>query len=191
MTQPMPRLAAVTGRFQPFHRDHLELVEHAMTLADAVVIGITNPDERSRIADGTSAHRHTDAANPFSYFDRQRIICAALLGEDFAPDTFTIVPFPLDQPQVWGDYIPTHAVQLVRTFSPWEHRKVSLLEDGGYPVEVLEGDSATRIHATEVRRAITEGQPWEHWVPEGAAAVLRTIVKPTPDCEHQTKDSTG
>ncbi|MEO1575526.1 MAG: adenylyltransferase/cytidyltransferase family protein [Pseudomonadota bacterium] len=188
----MPRIAAVTGRFQPFHNDHLELVSHAMARADAVIIGITNPDERSRIADVASAHRHTEAANPFSYFDRQRIVRAALLGAGFAPGSFTIVPFPLDQPGVWADYIPAQAVQFVRVFSPWERRKAELLESGGYAVEVLEGDPATRIHATEIRRAIGEGRPWAHWLPEGAIEVLRSIVASSPaPREPATQGTTG
>ncbi len=188
MTPRKPSLAAVTGRFQPFHRDHLDLIMHAMKRADALVIGITNPDQRSRIPDAASAHRHTDAANPFSYFDRQRMVRSALLGACIEPEAFTIVPFPLDEPGVYGDYIPKDALQLVRTFSPWEHRKVSLLEAGGYTVEVLEGDPQTRIHATDVRRAIAEGRPWEHWVPKGAADVLRTILAPPIADEARTKE---
>ena len=59
-------LAAVTGRFQPVHAQHLELFALALAEHDHLVVAVTNPDSGARHEAATSTHRHTDAANPFT-----------------------------------------------------------------------------------------------------------------------------
>ncbi len=167
-----PPSIAITGRFQPFHRDHLDLVVHGLKLADRVIIGITNPDRRSLKAVPSSAHRHQAGANPFTYLERQRIIRAALNGAAVDLGRYEIVPFPLDAPNVWPDYISLSTPQLVRVFSDWERDKVTTLRNGGYEVVVLDGDPADRISASNVRAAMAAGQPWQHWLPRGSAEAL-------------------
>lgn len=166
---------AITGRFQPFHLDHLELVMYGLSKGKHVFIGITNPDIGSLKAIPSSAHRHRPGANPFTYLERLRIISAALKTADVSDGLYEIVPFPLDDPRVWADYIPQSALQLVRTYSNWERDKSARLQAGGYEVEVLQGDPGRKISASDVRAAMAAGQPWQHWLPQGAAATLEAI----------------
>ena len=71
-----------------------------------VVVGITNPDARSRVVDPHSAHRHRKDANPFSYFERHLMIARSLTGAGLIPSQFAVVPFPLEAPALWFGYIP-------------------------------------------------------------------------------------
>ena len=73
----MTALACVTGRFQPVHHQHLELFEIALREADHLIVAVTNPDHTARHEESTSDHRHTDGANPFTYFQRLRLLQAA------------------------------------------------------------------------------------------------------------------
>ena len=174
---PAHQLVAITGRFQPFHRGHMELVAHGLSLAPRILIGITNPDPRSWTAAVASAHRHRADANPFSYLQRLQIIAAALHEARIGRERYDVVPFPLDSPRVWSSYIPHNAVQLVRVFSDWEQEKARHLAAGGYQVKVLIGEPDKRISASDIRAAMSAGQPWAHWVPPGARerlAALRT-----------------
>jgi nicotinamide mononucleotide adenylyltransferase len=164
---------AITGRFQPFHLDHLDLVKQGLAYGGAVVIGITNPDHRSLKAVSSSAHRHKSNANPFTFWERQQIISAVMKAFGVAADRFRIVPFPLDEPSTWFGYIPQATQQLVRAYSDWEAAKAAALRDGGYIVELIEGDPARKISATEVRAAMAVGEPWQHWVPEAAVEILQ------------------
>lgn len=173
-----PASIAITGRFQPFHRDHLDLVMHGLKLADQVIIGITNPDRRSLKAVPSSSHRHRSSANPFTYLERQRIIHAALKGAAISPARYEVVPFPLDDPNVWRDYIPASTRQLVRVFSDWERDKAAALRDGGYEVVVLDGDPGHRISSSSVRAAMASGLPWQHWLPRGCAETLNALPGP-------------
>ena len=68
------RSHAVTGRFQPVHHQHLELFALALAEHDHLVVAVTNPDSGARHEAATSTHRHTDAANPFTYFERLRLL---------------------------------------------------------------------------------------------------------------------
>ena len=71
MTQ---RVACFTGRFQPFHNQHLEVLTALSQKFDRIIIGVTNPDLENLQEHAASQHRHTDSANPFSYESRVKII---------------------------------------------------------------------------------------------------------------------
>ncbi len=165
----------VTGRFQPFHNDHLTLVLLALDRSDRVVVGITNPDRRSQLAQASSAHRHLDSANPFTYVERLRVVTAALLAAGVPADRFDVVPFPLDARCAWSSYADADALQVVRIFTSWEADKADALERNGYRLLRLTGSLSERISASDIRSCMAQGLPWEHLVPDGARAVLLAL----------------
>jgi len=168
------RLAAVTGRFQPVHHQHLELFALALAEHDHLVVAVTNPDSGARAEAATSAHRHTEAANPFTYFERLRLLHAALGGAGLA-DRVTVVPFDLTRPALWPEYVPLTARQFVRAYSAWEKEKAHRLADGGYPVTVVDGDPASKLDAAEIRARFADGT-WEAMVPEATVPLLRELL---------------
>jgi nicotinamide mononucleotide adenylyltransferase len=165
-------LLAVTGRFQPFHADHLELLQWALAHAARICIGITNPGDEPRSAHPASAHRHRADANPWSDAQREALIRAALTAAEVDPQRYEIVRFPLERPSRWGQLVPTGTPQLVRVFSDWEREKLRRFDQAGYPVVELPGDPARRVSATAIRTALARGEPWQHWVPPGARELL-------------------
>jgi len=172
MSHSVP-LAAVTGRFQPFHAGHLELVRIALGEAERVIIGITNPDPGSWREHVDSAHRHRPESNPFTFYERMSMINSAL-AEDGVDGRCEIVAFPLDRPDVWGHYIPLSAVQYVRAFSEWERSKADLLASGGYAVRLFDGDPAQEVRASSIRAAVREGRldDVDDLLPRGVRSVL-------------------
>jgi nicotinamide mononucleotide adenylyltransferase len=167
---------AVTGRFQPFHIDHLWLVRHALERATRVVVGVTNPDARSLVEVASSTHRHLHEANPLGFLARKRMIEASLEHAGVARGRYDVVPFPLEAPGTWSSYIPLDVTQLIRVFSEWESAKAGALAAGGYPVVTLAGDHSSRVAATDVRAAIREGRPWQQLVPDGGRQVLEELL---------------
>ncbi|WP_018334369.1 adenylyltransferase/cytidyltransferase family protein [Actinomycetospora chiangmaiensis] len=165
-------LAAVTGRFQPVHAQHLELFAHALAHHDELVVAVTNPDRQARRREPTSEHRHTDAANPFTFFERLRLLGAALAGAGL---TATVVPFDLTRPAVWPEYVPLDAEQYVRAYSSWEVEKADQLRAGGYAVTVLDGDPAAKLDATDIRAGFDDGS-WVDLVPSSTVPVLRALL---------------
>ena len=181
---PSLPLVVFTGRFQPFHLDHLEMVRHALGLAERVLIGVTNADEANLIPHAASAHRHLASANPFSYQQRVQLIDAALQAETIARERYDIVPFPLDTPERWPALVAPGTPQLVRVYSDWEREKVRRFAAAGYPPLVVEGDAAKRLTATEVRRALAAGEAVPGSVPVGARELLQSWLGTTPEVAH-------
>ncbi len=151
----------------------------ALAEADIVFIGITNPDPESCKPNASSAHRHQPESNPFTFWERQSMIQAALEHKSLQ-GRCRVVPFPLDRPQVWSSYIPLDATQFVRVFTDWERDKVKVLQDGGYPLRVIEGDPAHAVRAINIRRALIQGdeEGWRPLVPDGVGAAMPTRMSP-------------
>lgn len=182
MTTGQERLGCVTGRFQPVHEQHLELVGLALRRCVHVIVAVTNPDTGARHAEPTSPHRHTAAANPFGYLERVWLLEAALRGAGMAEAT-TVVPFDLTRPAVWAQYVPLRARQFVRVYSDWEREKADRLAVAGYPLTVLDGDPATKVDATDIRGALASGTGWEASVPPATVPVLRELLDAVPMSE--------
>ncbi|CAB4932411.1 unannotated protein [freshwater metagenome] len=186
MTSPlsqMSELACVTGRFQPVHRQHMELFEVALAEAEHLIVAVTNPDIQARQAVATSLHRHSVAANPFTYFERVQLLKSALDAAGHLSRT-TIVPFDLTRPEVWADYVPRGTRQFVRAYSDWERQKAGWLRDAGYRVTLLEGDAQQRISSTDIREFLTThasrgstgpSEEWHELVPTSTIALLERL----------------
>lgn len=162
----------LTGRFQPFHNDHLDLVLHALSLAAYVLIGVTNAERAQRVAHPSSGHRHLDSANPYEFEQRRQLVAASLAAQGIAAQRFGIEAFPLENPSAWAGRLPPDTRFLVRVFSDWEREKVRRFEAAGFETLVLPGDVSRRISGTAIRDAMRGGQSWSHWVPPGARELL-------------------
>ncbi|WP_300013614.1 cytidyltransferase [Pseudonocardia sp.] len=178
MTRARADLGCVTGRFQPVHDQHLELIGIALADCAHVIVAVTNPDLGAHHEEATSAHRHTAAANPFTYYERARLLGAALAGAGWAART-TVVPFDLTRPAHWAEYVPLGARQYVRAYDGWERQKAAGLRAGGYRVALLAGDPATKHSATDVRAALATGAV-PAIVPAAVSPVLDELLAATP-----------
>nr|WP_211177706.1 cytidyltransferase [Pseudonocardia acidicola] len=157
----------------------MQLFEIALGRCDRLIVAITNPDTGARHPEPTSAHRHTAAANPFTYYERALLLGAAVTAAGWAPRV-TVVPFDLTRPQLWPQYVPLHARHFVRAYSAWERRKAGWFADAGYPVTVLDGDPGTKVSATDIRRLLATGGDWRDAVPAATVPVLAELLAETP-----------
>jgi cytidyltransferase-like protein len=170
-----PRFGMIHGRFQPFHNGHWEYLELAEARCETLLIGITNPDPAQITEESTSAHRHRAESNPFTYFERLRMIRETINDSSIDAGRVIIIPFPVNLPERWRFYVPRDVVHYVRVFSAWEQTKVDRLRDAGYAAEILQPGVTKEIEATDVRRMLDTGGDWESMVPAGVARVLREI----------------
>lgn len=163
-------IAMIHGRFQPFHIGHLEYLMAASEHSTHLIVGITNSDPMNVMENSLSPHRHTTESNPYTYWQRARMIAAVLndIGRTYL--TSTIVPFPIHNSDLWSTYAPTTTVQYVATLGPWERDKARRLKECGY--EVVEHAGPRRTSGTDIRRRIRTGEPWSQLVPSSVARVL-------------------
>lgn len=168
MTQ---RVACFTGRFQPFHNQHLEVLSALSHEFDRIIIGITNPDLDNLQEHAASQHRHTDSANPFSYESRLKIIKASISElAELSGVEIEIIPFDLAQPDSWA--VPAETVFALRIFSKWEVSKLDLFTSQGFEVLELPAPVA-KLSASDIREALTTNDSIWHSnvVPEAVSTI--------------------
>ena len=149
-----PSWGCVHGRFQPFHNGHLEYVLRARQRCERLILGITATDSAAVRKEDASPHRHEPASNPFTYFERLQMIQDTLLAEGLDPRGFAIVPFPIHDPNLIGQYVPEGTTHFVRVYSRWEGEKIRRLRDEGFLVEVLDPGAEKKVSGSEVRHLI-------------------------------------
>jgi cytidyltransferase-like protein len=164
----------IHGRFQPFHNGHLEYLRGAAARSDVVFVGITNPDPSRIRAEPSDPLRHLPESNPFTYTERLLMIDA--VADDEGIDVH-VVPFPVNEPELWPAYVPDGVTQYLRLFSEWGGTKLARMRDAGYDVVILDEGAEKEVSGREVREAIRSGGDWESLVPGGVARVIRSLER--------------
>ena len=139
---------------------------------DRIIIGVTNPDIENLSEHAASLHRHTDAANPFSYESRVQIIKDSISElSELNGVEIEIIPFDLTQPSSWT--VPAETVFALRIFSIWEASKLDLFTGQGF--EVLELPApANKLSASDIREALTTNDStWHSHVAPGAVSTIQ------------------
>ena len=164
----------IHGRFQPFHNGHLEYLRGAAARSDEVFVGITNPDPARIKEEPSDPLRHLPESNPFTYVERLLMVHA--VGEDEAIRVH-VIPFPVNEPELWSAYVPAGVTQYLRLFSEWGGTKLERMREAGYDVVILDEGTEKGISGADVRAAMRAGDDWELLVPPGVAKVIRSLER--------------
>jgi nicotinamide-nucleotide adenylyltransferase len=176
-TDTKHKTGVIHGRFQVFHNDHLTYLLAGADRCEQLIIGITNPDQTLTRADAADPDRSSSEANPLTYEERRAMIQAVLAEQHLLRDRYRIVPFPVNFPELYGDYVPLDATFFLTIYDAWGERKRELFESLQLHIEILWRRSLSEkgITSTDIRRRIAGGQPWHHLVPGAVAGYLETI----------------
>lgn len=168
----------VHGRFQPFHNGHLAYLLGAAARCDELYVGITNPDPSRVLPDPLDPLRHLPESNPWSYAERQLLVKAAVADAGLDLARVHVIPFPVNEPELWPAYVPAGVTQFIRLFSEWGRGKRDRLEAAGYEVVVLDEGDDKEVSGADVRTALRAGDEaaWRALVPEGVARVLEALA---------------
>lgn len=150
-------VALFIGRFQPFHKGHLEVVKQLCSQYRKVILAI-----------GSSQYAHT-RDNPFSLGERKKMIALALRDSSVKNWSFASVQ-DIRNHSKWVAWVESRAppFDVVYTGNAFV---ASLFRKAGYPVHVVrekKGISATGIRLRMVRHAT-----WERLVPPSAASFIK------------------
>src|SRR5207244_4564723 len=163
----------IHGRFQPFHNGHLEYLRGAAARSDEVFVGITNPDPRRVKEEPSDPLRHLPESNPFTYVERLLMVEAVAADERIPVH---VVPFAVNEPELWPAYVPPGVTQYLRLFSAWGGTKLDRMRDAGYEVVVLDEGAEKELSGADVRAALRSGGDWELLVPAGLARGINSIT---------------
>ncbi len=159
----------IVGRFQPFHRDHLSLLEQVLSERGRVIVAITNAEPSWRVPVASAPHRHLDEANVLSFHHREAMVWAATAHLD--PDLIRVTPFPIHDAARWDAYLPRQVECWVRDRGPWEREKVRLLASC-YGVRLVD-PVVDEVSGTSIRQRLFAGDDtWQDDVPPAVARLL-------------------
>ena len=171
------RRGMIHGRFQPFHLGHLEYLLAAAARSDELFVGITNPDPTRIRPETSDPARHLPESNPWTYAERLLMVKAAAGDLGLNLERVHVIPFPVNEPELWPAYVPDGVTQYLRLFSEWGGTKLERLRDAGYEVVVLDQGAEKEISGADVRAALREGGDWESFVSPGVARVIREFER--------------
>jgi hypothetical protein len=97
------------------------------------------------------------------------------LGLDLA--RVHVIPFPVNEPELWPAYVPEDVTQYIRLFSDWGGTKLDRLREAGYEVVVLDQGAEKGVSGADVRAALRDGGDWESLVPLGVARVIHSLER--------------
>jgi nicotinamide-nucleotide adenylyltransferase len=166
----------IHGRFQPFHNGHLEYLRGAAERSDEIFVGITNPDPTRIKEEPSDPLRHLPESNPFSYAERLLMVKAVAEDERIRVH---VIPFPVNEPELWAAYVPHGVTQYLRLFSEWGGTKLERMREAGYEVVILDEGADKKISGAEVRAMMREGREWQELVPPGVARVIASLERVT------------
>ncbi len=172
----MIKTGVIHGRFQLLHNDHMKYLLAGKERCQHLVIGITNPDPSLTQQDPADPERSSPDANPFTFYERY-----SMIRESFCEigrlDEISIVPFPINFPELYSNYVPMDATFFLTIYDAWGEKKLNIFQSLGLKTEVMWRRPLEEkgLSAGNIRKLIIAGKPWEHLVP---AAVTRTIKAP-------------
>jgi nicotinamide mononucleotide adenylyltransferase len=165
----------IHGRFQVLHHDHLRYLLAGKALCRHLVVGITNPDPVLTRRDESDPLRSERPDNPLTYYERLVLVRDALLEAGVELKDFTVVPLPINLPELYGQYVPLDAVFFLSIYDDWGRKKLSYFQSLGLKTHVLWEVPPERkgISAADVRKRMADGRQWDHMVPASVAAHCR------------------
>ena len=159
----MAKRALFIGRFQPFHKGHLEAVKMILKENDEIIIAV-----------GSAQYSHK-LENPFTAGERITMIRKALENEGIDLKQVWIIPIPdVHVHMMWISEVIgyTPKFNVVYTNEPLTRR---LFMEAGFDVRPIPFIKRKIYSATEIRKRMIENENWEELVPKAVAEYIKEI----------------
>jgi nicotinamide mononucleotide adenylyltransferase len=176
----MAEMGVVHGRFQVFHNDHLKYILAGKARCQHLVVGITNPDPVLTRDDPADPQRSDPASNPLTYYERYVMVREVLIEAGLTHSEFSIVPFPINLPELYRCYVPLDAIFYLTIYDDWGRRKLKQFQSVGLKTEVLWMRTLNEkgLRASDIRKRMATGDVWEHLVPYQTARLMKSWDMP-------------
>jgi len=171
----MIETGVIHGRFQVLHMDHLKYLKAGKERCGHLVVGITNPDPTLTRPDPADQERTAAASNPLTYFERYTMVVQALLEAGFKISRFSVVPFPINVPDLYGHYVPLDGTFFLTIYDAWGRRKLQQFKALGLKTEVLweKPLSEKGLSGSTVRKLMAQEASWAHLVPPSTGVLMK------------------
>ena len=173
--EPIYNKGVIHGRFQILHNDHIKYLMAGKKLCKHLIVGITNPDPTLTKHHNSNPHRSTPIANPLSYYERYVMVETALLEQGLNFLEFSIVPFPINVPELIKYYVPVDEIFFLTIYDDWGRQKKKFFESLELKIHILWEVSLENkgLSSSDIREAMINGKPWEHFVPTSVVRLMK------------------
>jgi nicotinamide-nucleotide adenylyltransferase len=153
--------AFIVGRFQPFHKGHLEVIKEILKTNRSLIIGI-----------GSAQYSHT-LKDPFTAGERHLMISTSLEREKIFD--FYLVPIEdVNSNPLWVAHVESLTPKFNRVYSnnPLVKR---LFTEKGYEVNSLELINRSNWSGTRIREKMLRDDSWKADVPDAVRDIIEEI----------------
>jgi nicotinamide-nucleotide adenylyltransferase len=156
----------IIGRFQPFHRGHLSVVETARRQRPEapVILGV-----------GSAQAAYTPA-DPFTAGERIEMIDLALREAGLSDVSVVAIP-DIHRHALWVAHVATLVPSFDRILTNNPLTRL-LFERAGFAVESVPWIERARFQGAVIREAMRKGGPWEPLVPPAVGKFLTALGGP-------------
>ena len=171
----MADIGVIHGRFQILHNDHIKYILAGKKLCRTLIVGITNPDPTYMKTEDSDPTRDTALANPLTYYERMIMVTEALKELGVESNEFSVVPFPVNFPDMYKYYVPMDALFFLTIYDSWGRRKLDYFHSLGLNTHIIREVPREQkgISASDIRFYLMEGKSWDHLVPNSTASLLK------------------
>ncbi|MFH1546625.1 MAG: nicotinamide-nucleotide adenylyltransferase [Patescibacteria group bacterium] len=154
---------AFIGRFQPFHRGHLSVIEDLLPKFDQILVVIGSSD------------KFRTPENPFTVGERHAMVKATLDSLGVKPDKFKVVPLPdVDDDEKWPRYVIKTCPEF-EAVAITDNSRVEGLFRKFAKKKIIKTKKKYAISATKVREEIVRGADLQKYLPQPVIAFLQKI----------------
>jgi len=151
--------ALYIGRFQPFHKAHLKVIQDILKKNNHVIIGI-----------GSARQSHV-RENPFTVTERRWMIEKSLKAAGVNKFNVVFVPDIPDDDK-WPAWVKDIVGKFDVVYTGNKHPG-ELMKKAGHKVKYIK--LIPGYSSTKVRKWIVEGKDWQKLVPEGTIEIIKKI----------------
>ncbi len=153
--------ALLIGRFQPFHKGHLKIIQDLSKKYDKIIIGI-----------GSSQYNHT-YDNPFTADERIEMIKNTLDAHGVKNYRVVLIP-DIHNPPKWVDYVKSLVsdFDVVVTNNNFTEQ---LFKEKKIKVENTKLYNKNLFSGKTIREKIRKNEPWTELVPEQVVKIIKKI----------------
>ncbi|WXG45392.1 MAG: nicotinamide-nucleotide adenylyltransferase [Candidatus Atabeyarchaeum deiterrae] len=152
------------GRFQPFHKGHLHVVQDILARVDEIIIVI-----------GSAQCSHT-IEDPFTAGERLEMIRGSLAAEHTDFSKYLLIPITdVNDNRLWVSHVATLIPRFDVVFSNKPLVKI-LFSEAGHRVQPIKFYHRELYSATDIRKKIiNRDEEWRNLVPKEVAEFIISI----------------
>ena len=152
------------GRFQPFHRGHLYLVQQILSECNELVIAI-----------GSSQFNYT-FSNPFTAGERIHMIHEALIEENVSLDKVYIIPIPnSENNSIWLQHLKSMVPKFNILYTGNAFVKGLVIGDENVQIKNPDFLGEGKYNGTHIRTCIVGNKNWKKLVPNSVYRMINRM----------------